>query len=107
MAKYCGKIGYFTTYEKVPGVWVDQIVERISYGDILRNTRRLERSENLNDNINISNQISIVADPYAFENFHHIKYVEFMGIKWKVTDISVEYPRLLLTLGGEYNGEQA
>ena len=107
MAKYCGKIGYFNTVEKVPGVWVDEIIERTSYGDILKNSRRLDNSGNLNDNINISNQISIVADPYAFENFHHIKYAKFMGVAWKVTDILVEYPRLILTLGGEYNGEQA
>ena len=105
MAKYCGKIGYFTTVEKNPGVWVSEIVERTSYGDVILNTRRLKDSGYLNDNIDINNKISIVADPYAFENFHHIKYAKFMGIKWSVTDISVEYPRLILTLGGEYNGE--
>lgn len=106
MAKFCGKIGYCRTLEKKPGVWVMEITDRVSYGDIVKNNRRLVPSDNLNDNITISNQISIVSDPYAFENFHNIRYVEFMGIKWKVINAEVEYPRLILTLGGEYNVEQ-
>lgn len=104
MAKFYGAIGYGKSIETSPGVWEDQITERMYYGDLIRNSRRLQSSGNLNDNINISNQISIVADPYANENFHLMKYASFMGTKWKITDIEVQYPRLILTVGGVYNG---
>ena len=104
MAKFYGAIGYGKSIETSPGVWEDQITERMYSGDLIRNSRRLQSSGNVNDDINISNQISIVADPYANENFHLMKYASFMGTKWKITDIEVQYPRLILTVGGVYNG---
>lgn len=104
MAKYYGAVGYAIANEVRPGIWKDTIVERMYYGDIIRNTRRLESSNQANDDINISNEISILADPYANENFHLIKYVEFMGTKWKVTNVTVQFPRLILSVGGVYNG---
>lgn len=111
MAKYYGNIGYAETVEKVDpttnkstGVWEEQITVRPYYGDLIRNTRRLQSSGNLNDNVTIGNEISIVADPYANKNFHAMRYAEFMGTKWKITNVDVQYPRLILTLGDEYNG---
>lgn len=104
MAKWYGVIGYVKTVETVPGIHEEQTVERSYYGEVIRNTRRLESSEHLNDNINISNEISILADPYAINHFYSIRYIEFMGAKWKVTNVDVQYPRLKLTLGGLYNG---
>lgn len=104
MAKFYGTIGYAKTVETMPGVWTEQITERDYYGDVIRNSRRLQSSDKVNDDINISNQISIVADPYAINNFHSMRYAEFMGAKWKISDVEVQYPRLLLTLGGLYNG---
>ena len=104
MAKFYGAIGYAKTVETMPGVWTEQITERDYYGDVIRNSRRLQSSDKVNDDLSISNQISIVADPYAINNFHSMRYAEFMGAKWKVSDIEVQYPRLLLTLGGVYNG---
>ena len=104
MAKYYGIIGYATnTVETEPGVWDDEIDEKEVVGDILGNSRSLENSGDINDNINIANKISIVADPYARDNFHRMRYIEFMGAKWKITNVEVEYPRLRLTIGGEYN----
>lgn len=103
MSKYCGKIGYATTIETTPGIWTEQIIERTYYGDIIRNNRKLQSSGNVNDNITISNEISIVADPFANENFHAIRYAEFMGSKWKVSNVDVQYPRLILSLGEVYN----
>ena len=105
MAKWFGKIGYATTAETAPGVWEESITVRDYYGDIIRNSRRLQSGDKVNDDLNISNQLSIVSDPYANENFHAMRYAEFMGAKWKVTDVEVQYPRLLLTLGGVYNAE--
>lgn len=104
MAKYYGKIGFAESKETKPGVWVDDIVTRHYYGDLNRNSRRLQSSGNLNDNVAITNELSIVADPYANENFHAIRYVEFMGTRWKVTNVEVQYPRLILSLGEVYNG---
>ena len=105
MAKWFGKIGYAETTETSPGVWKDHITERSYFGDVNRNNRRLQPTEHLNDDINVSNEISIVADPYAINNFHSMRYVEFMGTKWKVSNVdATQYPRLILSLGGVYNG---
>lgn len=106
MAKFYGPIGYAETVETTPGVYVDRIIERNYYGEMLRNTFRLESSGGVNDNINLSNEISIVSDPYAYEHFHMMRYVEFMGTRWKVNSVDPsKYPRLVLTTGGVYNGE--
>jgi hypothetical protein len=104
MAKWFGKIGYAETVETSPGVWTEQIVEREYFGDLVRNTRRLQSADKVNDDITISNEISILSDPYAVNNFHSIRYAEFMGTKWKITNVEVSYPRLTLSLGGVYNG---
>lgn len=107
MAKFYGAIGYAVTEETKPGVWKEQITERMYFGDLTRNTSKLQSTDQLNDDINVANEVSIVADPFANENFHSMKYVEFMGAKWKITSVEVQYPRLILTVGGVYNGEQA
>lgn len=104
MAKFYGKIGYAETLETSPGVWQEQITERDYFGDLNRNTRTAQSSNQLNDNINISNEISILADPFANQNFHLMRYIEYMGTKWKITNVEVQYPRLILTVGGVYNG---
>lgn len=104
MPKFFGKIGFADQVETRPGVWTPKIVEHEYFGDLIRNTRRLQGTDQVNDEINVSNEISIVADPYANQNFHLMKYVEFMGVKWKVTTVDVQYPRLVLTLGGLFNG---
>lgn len=104
MAKFYGVIGYAETVETRPGVWTEQIVERNYYGDLIRNTRRLQSADKLNDDVNVANEISIVADPYANENFYSMRYIEFMGAKWKISNVEVKHPRLILTIGGLYNG---
>ena len=103
MAMFCGVIGYAVTKETEPGIWEEQIVEVEYFGDIIRNTRRINAPGKVNDDISISNQISIIADPFANNNFHAMKYVVFMGAKWKVSEVTVEYPRLILSIGGLYN----
>lgn len=103
MAKFAGKIGFAIIKETKPGVWTERMVEHRYYGDLTRNSRRLQSSGYLNDNITISNQISIVADPFAKENFHAMRYVELYGAKWKITSVEVQYPRLILELGDVYN----
>lgn len=103
--KFFGNIGFAETVETKPGVYKPIIVERPYYGDLIKNTRRLEGINQVNEDVNISNQISIISDPYANENIYAIRYAEFMGSKWKVTSIDVQFPRLVLSIGGIYNAE--
>ena len=105
MSKYFGKIGFGVTEETRPGVHVSTITEGEYYGDIVRNSRRLDGGSKVNDDLNINMTLSIVADPFAFNNFHQLKYVEYMGAKWKATSVEPQFPRLIITLGGVYNGE--
>ena len=105
MPKFFGKIGYSESKETSPGVWVDGIVEREYYGDVVRNSSSWRTADKLNDDISINNSISILADPYAMNAFHKMRYVNFMGANWKITNVEVEFPRIILTLGGVYNGD--
>lgn len=107
MAKYSGKVGYGTSVETAPGVWKDAIVEKPYFGDVIRNIRQLREGETANGSLSVNNSISIVADAYANQNFIAIRYVWWMGTTWTVTDVEVRSPRLLLTLGGVYNGPKA
>lgn len=104
MPKFYGSIGYAISKETAPGVWIEDIVEHEYSGDVYRNTRKLQSGNQLNDCIDISNEISILSDPFANENFHSMRYVTYMGAKWKVSSVEVRYPRLILTVGGLYNG---
>jgi hypothetical protein len=106
MARFFGRVGYGESVEKVdaPGVWVDDIVERSYFGDVIRNARNLREGENLNADLSVQNSISIVADAYANDHFFAIRYVEWAGALWTVSSVEVQSPRLLLRLGEVYNG---
>lgn len=106
MAKFYGAIGFAQTVEDPAdsGNWVEQIIEKKYYGDILRNSVHNENGEYLNRNINISNEVSIVADSFLLNNTHAMRYIEFLGAKWEIRTISIDYPRLILSVGGVYNG---
>ena len=107
MNKYFGKIGFAIPTETAPGVWKDVIVQKDYYGDFNRNHMRPKNTEVVNDDIVVQNEISIISDPFAVENFHTIRYATFIEnptVKWKVTSVDVQYPRLILTLGSVYNG---
>lgn len=105
MAKFYGPVGYAETIETSPGVWTDKITERVAYGEEIRpNSTWTSNPDSTNDDLKINKKISIVADPYALSHYSSIKYVEFMGAKWKVTNVEPIHPRLILTLGGLYNG---
>ena len=104
MARFHGRVGFGGTVEVKPGVFVDQIVEHIFYGDVVQNRRILRQGEGLNQDLSVSNSISIVGDAYAREHFFAIRYVEWAGQLWTVTDVDVQAPRLVLQLGEVYNG---
>lgn len=105
MAKFYGKVGYGGNVETAPGVWTDVITAEVVYmGDVIRNSRQLYDGTKVNDDLTVTNSISIVADAYANEHFFAIRYVEWAGALWDVTDVEVQIPRLILRLGGVYNG---
>ena len=111
--KFYGVIGYCETVEEEgdrKGNWIEnQVTERYYFGDVLRNTRKWDKSQNdsINDDLNVNNSFSIVADAYAYNHFFAMKYVKWMGAYWKITNVEVQRPRLILTVGGVYNGPTA
>jgi hypothetical protein len=107
MAKFYGPVGYVVDEEGGPDVIVEKPVEKFYKGDLVKNYRKTENSSELNDNITISNQISIVADAYAYSHMFAMRYVKWMGVAWEVTSVDVQAPRLILSLGGVYNGKTA
>ena len=102
--RFSGVVGFAASVEQAPGVWEDVLEERKYYGDVLRNTRRLEEGQGVNDDLTVNNSISIVADPYASEHIFAMRYISWAGTLWKVTDVEVQSPRLILRLGGVYHG---
>lgn len=124
MAKFFGKIGYVQSVEKVniidpippetepteekTGVWIHTVTERDYSGDVVRLTQHWNSTiDKTNDDLNLNNRISIVADDFAYQNFSAIRYVTWNGVRWKVSSIEVQRPRLVLSLGGVYNGPTA
>ena len=102
MAKFYGNIGFEIQTETRPGVW-EYFIEKTYRGDLLKIMNRNQESGQVNENIVLSNTVSIVADPFAANNFAAIRYIEYLGTKWAVTSVEVNYPRLTLYIGGVYN----
>lgn len=102
MGRFAGKVGFVTYTETSPGVWEEVTTEKQYYGDLLRNTRRYEGT-NMNKDLTINNEVSILCDAYAYANFPYCKYVTLNGVKWTVTNITIDRPRMQLTLGGIYH----
>jgi hypothetical protein len=107
MAKFHGKIGYSSVVEKAQGVYVDQPTEREYYGDVIRESKQFTNSGQVNDNLTMNNRISIIADDFANSNFSAMRYVVWAGVYWKISSIEAQRPRLILSLGGVYNGPKA
>lgn len=105
MAKWFGKIGYAVSVQTAPSVWKPQIKEYSYYGDIIRNTSsRHEATDSTNDELKFDAQISIVADQFAYQHFASMKWIELYGVKWKIAKVEPKHPRLILTVGGQFNG---
>lgn len=106
MAKFYGTIGYVTSQETKPGVWEENaIVEREYSGETLQETGQIESAGKVVDNIKLSERVSILGDPYAFQNYFSMKYVTRDGVKWKIKSVNVNYPRLILSIGELYNDD--
>lgn len=103
MTRYHGYVGYAIDVEAYPGVWEERISEHEYFGDVLKNRINIQQGSVVNAKITISNSISIIADPFAFEHVYAMRYVTYLGKKWSIVNVSIERPRLILTLGGLYN----
>ncbi len=109
MARFSGTIGFLKTVEtdpeNHPGVWNEVLTERRYYGDVLSNSRRWDQngSSSLNDNLVINNRISVVADRFARANLGAMKFVRWLGDTWEITNAEIQYPRVILTIGGQYH----
>lgn len=106
MARYYGRVGFAFTEETAPGVWAPKYVERFYKGDIVRSNRRFDYNQTVNAGLVLNNQISIVGDPYAYEHFYALRYIEFQGKFWTITAAEIEHPRITINMGGIYNGKQ-
>jgi hypothetical protein len=104
LAKFFGEIGFATQVETSPGIWEDQIVEKQYYGDVFRESRRFSTTDQVLDKINLSNQISILADGYVVDNIQNLRYVRWLGGLWKISYVELKFPRLVLEMTGVYNG---
>lgn len=104
MAKFFGEIGFAEQVETSPGIWEDQIIEKQYYGDIFRESRRFSTTDQVLDRINLSNQISILADGYLTDNIQNLRYVRWLGGLWKISYVELKFPRLVLEMTGVYNG---
>lgn len=108
MARFSGKIGYVEYSETSPGVWTSpDIIERQYYGDLVKHSRKWGPSDVANSNIVFSQDISIVADPYLYEHLHNMRYVIFQGVKWSIASFEIDRPRVRITMGEEYHGDEA
>ena len=107
MGKFYGEVGYVTTSETVPGKWKVVVTEKKYAGDLTRISRIWQSGQKINDDMNISAQVSIIADPYFQDHMHEIRYIKFNGIPWEVNTIEPNYPKYTLMIGGVYNGDVA
>ena len=106
MSRFYGVVGFVKTQETAPGVWESNVIERHEYsGDIQRHITRYNDGQKVVSDVSLNNEISIVLDPYALENFQYIKFVEYLGTAWKVTSVEVQYPRRIMSIGEVYKGE--
>lgn len=95
-------VGFTVSEETRPGVWQQVIKDRHYYGELSKQVNKWQNGDGVNKNADFDSQISIVSDPFAVDNFHSIKYVKYLGIKWQVSAVEIMRPRLILTIGGEY-----
>lgn len=102
--KFYGKVGFGIMTEVDQDIHRDVITERPYRGDIKRDDLYIDGKKDVNPDLKISQLISFVMDAFAVEHYFNIRYVLWQGVRWNVTNISREPPRLVLRLGDKYNG---
>lgn len=107
MGKYYGILGFVDEVETSPGVWETKETLRNYSGDVIRFSSRVSTPDKVNDDIHMNNQLSIVGDAFAYNHFYTLRFAEWCGARWKITSVEVQHPRLILSLGGIYNGNES
>ena len=105
--KWSGKIGFADAREDEPSVYTEHITEHSYYGDVVDFGRQVQGGDKINEDVTLGNSLSVVCDPFAMNHLYAMRYATFMGQRWKVTNVKAQYPRLVLTLGGLWNGSEA
>lgn len=103
MGKFTGRLGYLFQEETSPGVWEERVEEYECVGDIISANRKWEKGESFTDELNVSNRFSIVAAAFVTKNLAYMRYLKWMDVAWKITNADIQYPRIILTIGGVYN----
>ena len=107
MNRFCGKIGFAVTVDEGDGVWKEKITDKKYTGDILRLVRNKDSGEHITDGLRLNSQFSILMDPWFEDHFSSVRYIEYLGTKWVIeTADPTNYPRVLLTPGGIYHGDE-
>lgn len=103
--KYVGNIGFLSSNTEVTGgIATQPIISKRYFGEIITTSSRLQTQDKINPDVTINNSIAILLDGYLNNNLSNIVYVEFLNKKWSVSSIELRHPRVILSLGGLYNG---
>lgn len=107
MAKYSGKLGLvYPDAETAPGIWAPEKVEEVSVkGDTLNLSKSYSpSSQSINDDLTLSKRVSIIASSDLIADTASMRYLTYLGQRWKIVEIDFQRPRLIFTLGGIWNG---
>lgn len=104
MAKYAGLVGYVTEEETSPGVWSPVESPIMMKGDVINQRYNVIDDNRVNSNVTLNHRISLLGDSYAFDNYHLIRWINFRGSKLEVSSVEIQRPRLIVSLGGLWNG---
>lgn len=102
MSKFSGKLGFVTTVETEEGVYIEDRKEVPAKGFLRRITNRYNNSDSVNTNLRLSNEVSVLATPWMNHHLMDLRYVVWKGSKWEVQSVSIDPPRVTITLGGLY-----
>lgn len=104
MSKFTGLVGYVTQGETAPGVWSPVDNPKKMKGDVLRQSSSSQNDNKVNSDISLNHRVSLLGDSYAFTNYYAIKWIELNGRKWEVASVELQRPRIIVTVGGLWNG---
>lgn len=110
MARFYGTVGFMQTVEddSRPGMYFEKITEYPKrYGDILTNKWNSSPGKSINDDFKVANRISVVCNKKMISEAQFARYIIWNNVKWEITSVDIEPPRLIFTLGGIYNAQQA
>lgn len=110
MSKFTGLVGFITQEESIPGVWSPIENSKKMRGDLISssatngNGSRIADSGKVNDDVSLNHRVSLLGDYYTFNNYLNIKWIQIGGRKLEVSSIELQRPRVILTVGGLWNG---